>query len=139
MAWRQRQEAKRLLRDVRKQLGQVEPPSVSRRLLQTCLSLWKKDLRSGRKTVSTASSPATVSSASRQVLKPEWTLVHAFYAVMGGFAMDCSGASEAFLPGSRTRAALTVGGLRFLLEHELDLLPDISEVRDIAKLIVESP
>jgi len=127
VAWRQRQEAKRLLRDVRGQLGQVVPLSKFRRLLDSYLTFWKKDFRAGRKTVSTASSPASVS-ASGELLRPKWTLVHAFYAVMGGFAMDCSGASEAFLPDSRTRAALTVGGLRFLLEHEADLLPDISEV-----------
>lgn len=127
VAWRQRQEAKRLLRDVRQQLGQVVPPSTFRRLLDTCLGLWERVSGARGKTVSTASSPATVS-AGDQVLKPQWTLVHAFYAVMGGFAMDSNGASEAFLPDSRTRAALTVEGLRFLLQHEPELLPDISEV-----------
>lgn len=127
-AWRQRQEAKRLLRDVRSHLRQAAPPSRFRRVLDFCFRFWKKDQQISIKVTSTASSPTSMS-ASSQILQSEWTLVHAFYAVMGGFAMDSSSASEAFLPDSRSRAALTAEGLRFLLEHEPDLLPDITKAQ----------
>ncbi|MCJ1455918.1 hypothetical protein MMC28_006275 [Mycoblastus sanguinarius] len=54
---------------------------------------------------------------------------------MGGFAMDCSGSDDAFLTDDRTRAAITPEGLRFVLDHEPDLLPDILEdqIRDKSK------
>lgn len=134
VAWRQRQEAKRLLRDVRKQLGQADEPSKFRGIYSTCIRSWKKSGRSERKIVSTASSPAT-QVAVNELSRPQWTMVHGFYAVMGGFALDSSDASEAFLPESRTRAALTAEGLRFLLLHEPDLLPSISadQIRDKSK------
>jgi hypothetical protein len=52
---------------------------------------------------------------------------------MGGIAMDPSG-SDPFIPLSQ-RATLTANGILFLLEHEPQLLPDISEeeVKDKSK------
>ncbi|GJE96267.1 hypothetical protein PsYK624_124610 [Phanerochaete sordida] len=55
-----------------------------------------------------------------------WTLTHAFYGVMGGFVLETS---SSILEGER-RFVLTLSGLRFVLEHAPDLLPDLS-VRDI--------
>lgn len=125
VAWRQRQEAKRVLRDVRKLLGQPTPRSKLRRIWHRCLGF-----RRARSNITSGSSPAATTFP-----KPEWTLVHGFYAVMGGFALDSSNATENFLPDSRTRAALTTTGLGFLLEHEPDLLPDVSEdqIKDKSK------
>jgi len=123
VAWRHRLEARRVLKDVKTNLGQSVPKSKFRRMLDRYLERSRtRGLNASPKVESLPSSPSAV-----RLPRPEWTLVHGFYAVMGGFALDSSGASEPFLPGSRTRVALTAAGLRFLLEHEPDLLPDISE------------
>jgi hypothetical protein len=60
-------------------------------------------------------------------------MVHSFWAIMGGIAMDPS-SSDPFIPLSQ-RATLTANGILFLLEHEPQLLPDISEeeVKDKSK------
>ncbi|KAF7794966.1 hypothetical protein EIP86_006109 [Pleurotus ostreatoroseus] len=55
-----------------------------------------------------------------------WTLVHSFYVVMGGFAIDLP-ANKPFLPGFRERAILTPEGLIWLMEHEPDLIPPLTE------------
>ena len=64
-----------------------------------------------------------------------WTIVHSFYANMGGFVFDTSDEDINFLPNSRQRLTLTPRGLLFLLENEPDLVPDISEehIRDKSK------
>lgn len=129
-AWRQRREATRLLQDVRKYLGQPEPLSTFRRIRERCRLFSIEGLEStlDRKTTSAASSPATITGTSR-LPRPDWTMVHGFYVVMGGFAVDSSDATEDFLPDGRKRATITPEGLLFLLEHEPDLLPDISETQ----------
>ena len=60
-------------------------------------------------------------------------MVHSFWAIMGGIAMD-PGGPDPFIPLSQ-RATLTANGILFLLEHEPQLLPDISEeeVKDKSK------
>ena len=75
------------------------------------------------------------STPAARVQRPEWTLIHGFYALMGGFALDSSDSTETFLPESQTRAALTSEGLRFLLQHEPNSLPSISkdEIKDKSK------
>ncbi|EKM55124.1 uncharacterized protein PHACADRAFT_255525 [Phanerochaete carnosa HHB-10118-sp] len=50
-----------------------------------------------------------------------WTLTHAFYGVMGGFALKTS------IGGEERRLALPLSGLRFILEFAPDLLPDLTE------------
>ncbi|KLO10721.1 hypothetical protein SCHPADRAFT_999341 [Schizopora paradoxa] len=73
-----------------------------------------------------------------------FTLVHAFYATMGGYVFDVIQPSEdtvdeedndsvrAILPANqdqaRTRAIITPDGVRFLMEHDPDLIPDLSEL-----------
>lgn len=59
-------------------------------------------------------------------------MVHGFYASMGGFVFDLNdddGEPEEpiFLHQSRTRMTLTSVGVRFLMEHHPNLLPDLSE------------
>ncbi|PSR77131.1 hypothetical protein PHLCEN_2v8039 [Hermanssonia centrifuga] len=61
-----------------------------------------------------------------------WTIVHGFYAAMGGFVFDAS-AKPSFLPNAYTRAILTPDGLSILLEHEPDLIPDLSEAEIMDK------
>jgi len=69
---------------------------------------------------------------SRPLRRHEFTLVHGFYASMGGFVFDLldeDGEREkpAFLPAGRTRMTITSMGVRFLMEHYPDLIPDLSE------------
>ncbi|KAF8161863.1 hypothetical protein BJ912DRAFT_309323, partial [Pholiota molesta] len=62
-----------------------------------------------------------------------WTLVHGFYASMGGFVIETVDEndmnSSPFLPesDSGTCAVLTPQGIAFVMEHDPDLLPDLSE------------
>jgi hypothetical protein len=56
-----------------------------------------------------------------------WTTAHSFYALMGGFVFDTSDEDVNFLPNSRQRLTLTPLGLLYILEHEPDLVPNISE------------
>ncbi|KAI4145262.1 MAG: hypothetical protein L6R39_003879 [Caloplaca ligustica] len=67
---------------------------------------------------------------------PTWTLVHGFYALMGGFAFSTAArANEDFLPSQHTRCTITPEGIPFLLDHEPDALPYISEdqIKDKSK------
>ena len=130
VAWRQRREAARVVSDVRACLGQKAARSRFRRIWDWCFGSKKASSGASPKIESTTQSLAAVI-----LSRPEWTMVHGFYAVMGGFAFDTSISKQNFLPGSRTRAALTTTGLRFLLHHEPDLLPYISEeqIKDKSK------
>ena len=49
--------------------------------------------------------------------------MHGFYAAMGGFIFETSTP----ILGKRTRFALTLDGVLFLMQHSPDLLPDLSE------------
>lgn len=53
-------------------------------------------------------------------------MTYSIYAVMGGFAFDATALEENFLPENRTRLTLEPCGLETLLEHEPNLLPNIS-------------
>ena len=55
--------------------------------------------------------------------KHPWTLVHSFYAAMGGFVFETS------IPifCSRTRFVLTYDGVCFVMKHAPELIPDLSE------------
>lgn len=71
-------------------------------------------------------------------------MVHAYYAYMGGLALDASDDPLPFLPGGRKRQILTRGGINRLLDLRPQLFPDISEsqIKDkskasyLAKMIV---
>ncbi|KAI0322799.1 hypothetical protein OF83DRAFT_1091824 [Amylostereum chailletii] len=58
--------------------------------------------------------------------KHPWTLTHSYYATMGGFALELSD-DEPIHHSTQNRALLTVDGLRFIIEREPDLIPDILE------------
>ena len=133
VAWRQRREARRLLKEVRKYIGQCEPRSKFGRMVDYFRPMFGgKHFRAALNANSVASSPTTMSAADA-LPRPQWTMAHGFYVVMGGFAMDSSDASEPFLPEGKTRAALTTEGLLFVLKHEPDLLPDVSETQIVDK------
>lgn len=56
----------------------------------------------------------------------QWSRMHGFYAAMGGFALDMS-QCEQDLPGYHGHYLLTPRGLMFLMEHEPDLIPQLSQ------------
>ena len=122
VAWHQRKEAKEILSHVRKHAGQAPSRSRFCHAARACFrALIFRSCTEPEKTSNLPASEMFRHKGSR------WTIVHGFYVVMGGFAMDSSTSEEPFLPGGRTRVALTSDGIRFLLEHEPDFLPDISE------------
>lgn len=55
-----------------------------------------------------------------------WTLVHAFYATMGGFVFDTTDDDDP-IAEPYTRAVLTPHGVAYLLKHQPDFIPDISK------------
>ncbi|KAK0631298.1 hypothetical protein B0T14DRAFT_559112 [Immersiella caudata] len=67
----------------------------------------------------------------------EWTMVHSYYAIMGGFAFDTRsiGDGREFLPGGRVRITLTSQGIIELLKVAPHLMPNVSvgEIRDKSK------
>ena len=71
-------------------------------------------------------------------------MTHSFYATMGGFAFDTSGAEPNFLPNHRSRLCISVSGLTVIAKKAPGLIPSISEkqIKDkskadsLAKLIV---
>lgn len=66
-----------------------------------------------------------------------WTTTHAFYALIGGFAIDTGALSEEqkFLPCKRGRLTLTLAGLKFLARERPDLILLVpkEEIRDKSK------
>ncbi|KIP03894.1 hypothetical protein PHLGIDRAFT_59051, partial [Phlebiopsis gigantea 11061_1 CR5-6] len=55
-----------------------------------------------------------------------WTIVHAFYAVMGGFIVDTKEPISVF--GNETRFVLTANGISHIIKLYPHLIPDISEI-----------
>ncbi|KAL8698518.1 MAG: hypothetical protein Q9201_006528 [Fulgogasparrea decipioides] len=128
VAWQQWQEARSLQRHVRAIYDQKEVPSGLHRIrryfrFQSGEAANKKS--GGR--------PAPPSPRVKNIVRSEWELVHGFYVLMGGFAL--ASPNDTFLPDGLTRAPLTPSGLRFLLQHEPEALPDISaeQIRDKSK------
>ncbi|KAI0758914.1 hypothetical protein C8Q74DRAFT_272047 [Fomes fomentarius] len=74
---------------------------------------------------------------SNRVRKHPWTLAHSFYAIMGGFVLQepHPDPKHRYLPCWQRNGVLTAAGIRFLLEHDPDLIPDLSlsEIKDRSK------
>ena len=68
----------------------------------------------------------TAHTASEKVELDEWTDVHSWCALMGGFAFDTSTADRPFLPSKHDRPILTHEGLILLAERWPSLLPTLS-------------
>jgi hypothetical protein len=64
-----------------------------------------------------------------------WTYTHSLYATMGGFVIDTRNLDQSYLLKEKQRMTLSLKGLVFLVEHNPDLIPDISEseIRDKSK------
>ena len=122
VAWHQRKEAEKILNHVRKHAGHAPSRSRLRHIASACFSALTCLARTEAE-----KTPDSPPSETFQHEGPGWTIVHGFYVIMGGFAMDSSTSEEPFLPDGRTRVALTPDGVRFLLAHEPNSLPDISE------------
>ncbi|KAF7312726.1 hypothetical protein MIND_00287500 [Mycena indigotica] len=77
--------------------------------------------------------------AARTTKSADWTLVHGFYTVMGGFALDLSSESTVhqpfFFPLDSDRLTLTPNGLRFLLAHAPECVPRVTseDIQDKSK------
>lgn len=65
--------------------------------------------------------------------KPVWTMTHSWYAVMGGYCYKLREGSTIYLPDDhgREELALRDEALRFVVEHEPSIVPQLS-VDDIA-------
>ncbi|EIN12215.1 hypothetical protein PUNSTDRAFT_130485 [Punctularia strigosozonata HHB-11173 SS5] len=71
------------------------------------------------------------SNGTRNRRQHAFTMVHAFYASMGGYVFDFSlepSDERSILPAGRTRMALTPQGVCFMMQHDPDLIPDLSEI-----------
>jgi hypothetical protein len=124
-AWYQRRAAHKLDAVMRRKLGQRSGHTCAQRLtafFTRCCRCGKRG--TGRETKDVELDDSSSRAASR---RHRWTTVHSFYANMGGFVFDTSDADINFLPNSRQRLTLTPRGLLYLLEHEPDLIPEISE------------
>lgn len=69
--------------------------------------------------------------------KNEWTIVHSYFALMGGFCIRDVDDPEVlnFMPPSHPRLVLTRQAILFVAKNEPSLIPDISEafIRDKSK------
>ena len=76
--------------------------------------------------------------------KNKWTMTHAFYAYMGGFALDSSGTDNPILPPGHEQMRLTLKGVVAALklrpelrqDFPLDTINDKSKASPLAKAIV---
>ncbi|KZW01082.1 hypothetical protein EXIGLDRAFT_761092 [Exidia glandulosa HHB12029] len=68
--------------------------------------------------------------AGDRVRTHQWTLVHGFYAAMGGFVFETA-PGDPFLPLADTRMVISRAGVKYLMERAPELIPDIAAV-DIA-------
>lgn len=68
---------------------------------------------------------ASVTSGTKSPRSHPWTLTHAFYALMGGYVVDTTGATSS--PSDKGRLVLTARGVIWLMQHAPALLPDLSE------------
>ena len=84
------------------------------------------------------------SEAPISTVKNRWTMTHAFYAYMGGFALDSSGTNNPILPSGHERVRLTLKGVSVALKLRPDLLQDLpadtildkSKASPLAKAVV---
>ena len=76
--------------------------------------------------------------------KNKWTMTHAFYAYMGGFALDSSGTNNPILPSGHDQMRLTLKGVvvalrlrpELLQDFPVDAILDKSKAKPLAKAIV---
>ncbi|KAI0758915.1 hypothetical protein C8Q74DRAFT_272085 [Fomes fomentarius] len=57
-----------------------------------------------------------------------WTMRHSYYAIMGGFVLQdphFQQRDNRYLPDWQGNGVLTLAGVRYLMEHKPDLIPDV--------------
>ena len=128
VAWHQRKKAKEIVNHVRNRSGYTAPQPRWRKFF----AFYPRGSTSQER-VDPKDEFNSLGLDIRSDRKARWTLVHGFYAAMGGFSMDSSASEEPFLPKTRTRVALTFDGLKFLLDHEPEALPDITKEQILDK------
>ncbi|KAJ7200454.1 hypothetical protein C8J57DRAFT_441424 [Mycena rebaudengoi] len=136
-AWNQHATASRLVRELGKRNSPVEP--LWRRFCRRMVPelLWPKvkaivapDMQKVRALVLAEFCLTGMKGgvASPREVGDDWNLVHGFYAVMGGYAIDVSNMpGDPFLPNGMKRVTLTADGLRFLLQYAPEYVPQVSE------------
>ncbi|KAI4182889.1 MAG: hypothetical protein L6R41_005725 [Letrouitia leprolyta] len=130
VAWQQRQEATKICQEVRAIYGQPKPLSLfvkARRHLGARLL--------GSQVYKTHNHSPPPSPKVQRPVRSAWEEVHGFFVLMGGFAFTIDSSQTKFLPDNTIRTTLTPDGLRFLLHHEPDALPDITaeQIKDKSK------
>ncbi|KAL8826714.1 MAG: hypothetical protein Q9170_007301 [Blastenia crenularia] len=130
VAWQQRQEAKKLCREVRAVYGHQRSLNHFTRCRRFLLAKL-----GGTHAVKSANHSPPASPKLHQLSTSAWEEIHGFLLLMGGFAISTGSNKEQFLPKDLTRAALTPDGLRFLLEHHPEALPDVTteQIKDKSK------
>ncbi|KAL8774457.1 MAG: hypothetical protein Q9209_000830 [Squamulea sp. 1 TL-2023] len=137
IAWQQRCEATRLLKGI--QTGLWQDPLERR---QTSINGKCKSITARlQRLVAVFTKPAKVvnpispPSINGPISYSSWTLVHGYYALMGGFAFSTEKSDQDILPSPHTRATLTPAGVMFLLSHEPNILPYLSpeQIEDKSK------
>lgn len=60
--------------------------------------------------------------------KPEWTMTHSWYAVMGGYTYNLRSGGHIFLPDDRGRQKLALRdeAIRFIAQHEPSVIPRLT-------------
>ncbi|KAL1798316.1 hypothetical protein ACET3X_002353 [Alternaria dauci] len=132
-AFCQYREATALGKRVRKVYGQKEPSFWS---LSTSKRVTKlEDDENGGSESEQSRQLQQLDATETKRRRHPWTRTHSFYALMGGFAIDTRRCEKNFLSHGRNRMILNPVGFTYLLEHEPDLLPDLSleEIQDKSK------
>ena len=131
VAWQQRSEAKRLLKGM--QSGLWHDPLAKTQSPDT--TFLKSIEKTTRQLVSVFDKSAKTLNKNGSHPRSSWSLVHGFYALMGGYAFSIKSADGDILPSPHTRAALTPAGIMFCLNHEPDILPYLSpeQIKDKSK------
>lgn len=137
VAWQQRSEANRLLGGMQSGLWQdplsksKAPGTIISRSIKGNIQMLSSVFVKSTKANIDPSTPLKTGSHPRSQL----SVVHGFYALMGGYAFSIESADGDILPSPYTRAALTPAGIMFCLNHEPNILPYISpeQIKDKSK------
>lgn len=142
-AWYQHRAAQKLDTVMRRKLGQCKDHTYTQTLAAFFRRCCRSDKRKSQRKQGVSDETSAVELDEQEANNVEhgnsdrssgaasrrqpWTMAHSFYAIMGGFVFDTSNEDVNFLPNSRQRLTLTPSGLLYILEHEPDLIPNISE------------
>jgi hypothetical protein len=126
-AFEQNREARTLTRKMKEALGETPPHSCLQRFWSWICTSWR-----------TKPAPDLEVIAEGQIQMPRkhaWTMIHSYFAVMGGFAFDSEVIKDELLPDGRKRVALTSLGVLRLGAAIPHLLPDlsVSQIKDKSK------